>query len=108
MDTRTKSERGMAMVMAIFFVSVAMVVLGALTFRLMTQDKHVTRYVTHKATFNGLEAGLVQAKLELEAEDEKRVDEILARLHERGMRSLSPEDRALLERVSQRYRSRQE
>jgi hypothetical protein len=41
-----------------------------------------------------------------EAEDEKHVDEILSRLHEHGMQSLSREDRELLQRVSQRYRSR--
>jgi hypothetical protein len=34
------------------------------------------------------------------------VDEILARLHEHGLSSLSAEDRSLLERVSRRYRSR--
>ena len=43
---------------------------------------------------------------EQETEDERRVDEILAQLHEGGMKSLSAEDRALLERVSKRYRSR--
>ena len=43
---------------------------------------------------------------EQEVEDERRVDEILAQLHKGGMSSLSPEDRALLERVSKRYRSR--
>ena len=49
-----------------------------------------------------------QREIEQEAEDERRVDEILARLHEQGMRSLSKEDRALLNRVSERYRSRQD
>ena len=48
-----------------------------------------------------------QREIAQEIEDERRVDEILSRLHERGMRSLSPEDRALLDRVSKRYRSRQ-
>ena len=42
----------------------------------------------------------------LEAEEERRVDEILQRLHNHGMQALSPEDRALLDRVSARYRSR--
>ena len=49
-----------------------------------------------------------QREIDQEVEDEKRVDEILARLHEQGMRSLSKEDRALLNRVSERYRSRQD
>lgn len=41
-----------------------------------------------------------------EEEEERRVDEILAQLHEEGMDSLSDEDRILLERVSARYRNR--
>jgi Zn-dependent protease len=43
----------------------------------------------------------------LEEEEEHRVDEILARLHETGMSGLSTKDRALLDRVSARYRNRQ-
>lgn len=45
-------------------------------------------------------------ELEQEAEEERSLDEILERLHQFGRDSLSPEDRALLERVSARYRSR--
>lgn len=48
-----------------------------------------------------------QRQQDQEFEDEKHVDEILDRLHKHGMRSLSPEDKALLNRVSKRYRSRQ-
>jgi Zn-dependent protease len=48
-----------------------------------------------------------QRQLEIEATEERCVDAILARLHEHGMDSLSAEDRALLERVSARFRSRQ-
>jgi Zn-dependent protease len=44
---------------------------------------------------------------ERELDDERRVDEILARLHAEGMQSLSADDKALLERVSARYRNRQ-
>ena len=42
-----------------------------------------------------------------EEEDERRVDEVLARLHEVGRDGLSVDDRALLDRVSARYRNRQ-
>lgn len=42
-----------------------------------------------------------------EEEDDRRVDEVLARLHEVGRDGLSEEDRALLDRVSARYRNRQ-
>ncbi|QDU95459.1 site-2 protease family protein [Lignipirellula cremea] len=41
-----------------------------------------------------------------ELEEEQQVDEILARVHLNGMGSLSPDDKALLERVSARYRAR--
>ncbi|MHB1033354.1 MAG: M50 family metallopeptidase [Pirellulales bacterium] len=41
-----------------------------------------------------------------EDEEERRVDDILARLHQTGMQGLSREERALLNRVSARYRNR--
>jgi Zn-dependent protease len=43
---------------------------------------------------------------EIEAADEQRVDEILSRLHTHGKDSLSDDDRAVLARVSARYRGR--
>jgi Zn-dependent protease len=49
----------------------------------------------------------LQQQRELEADEERRVDEILARLHEQGMSSISAEDQALLKRVSQRLKHRQ-
>lgn len=42
----------------------------------------------------------------IEAEEERRVDDVLARLHLSGLESLSAEDRELLARVSARYRNR--
>jgi hypothetical protein len=45
---------------------------------------------------------------EAELADERRVDEILARLHERGSSALSAEDRRILMRVSDRLRRRRE
>jgi hypothetical protein len=47
-------------------------------------------------------------KLQLEQEEERQVDAILIRLNEVGLTGLSPKERALLERVSARYRSRQQ
>ncbi|MEM9185772.1 MAG: site-2 protease family protein [Planctomycetota bacterium] len=41
-----------------------------------------------------------------EASEDKRVDDILARLHETTFEQLSSEDRAILQRASRRYRSR--
>jgi Zn-dependent protease len=45
---------------------------------------------------------------QIEAEEERRVDEVLARLNEVGLDSLPVEERRLLERVSKRYRQRLE
>ncbi|MFV1964200.1 MAG: site-2 protease family protein [Pirellulaceae bacterium] len=45
---------------------------------------------------------------DVEADEEQRVDEVLARLHQHGIDSLSPQDRSLLKRVSARYRQRDE
>lgn len=47
-----------------------------------------------------------QRQMEQEQEEDLLMDEILARLHTSGPDSLSPEDRALLDRVSARYRDR--
>ncbi|MBL9124174.1 MAG: site-2 protease family protein [Planctomycetaceae bacterium] len=44
---------------------------------------------------------------ELEQQEDLRMDDVLARLHKVGVERLSPEDRALLERVSNRYRNRE-
>jgi stage IV sporulation protein FB len=43
---------------------------------------------------------------DIEADEEQRVDEVLIRVKELGIDGLSPEDRSLLHRVSERYRSR--
>lgn len=47
-----------------------------------------------------------QRQQELEAEEDELVDEILARVHELGLDGLTPEERAILHRVSMRYRTR--
>jgi len=43
---------------------------------------------------------------QIEAEEERRCDEVLARLNDVGIDSLSADERALLDRVSKRYRER--
>lgn len=47
-------------------------------------------------------------QLEIEREEESRVDAVLVRLHTLGADALSAEDHALLKRVSARYRQRQQ
>ena len=49
---------------------------------------------------------LAAEEAEAEGDLELRVDEVLARLHDQGMQSLSPEDIALLNRASRKYRQR--
>jgi stage IV sporulation protein FB len=51
-------------------------------------------------------AARLQRQMQLAEEEERKADEVLARLHESGLNSLSEEDRALLDRVSARLRSR--
>lgn len=51
-------------------------------------------------------AARLQRQIQLAEEEERKADEILARLHESGLSSLSEEDRALLDRVSARLRNR--
>lgn len=48
-----------------------------------------------------------QSDYESEEEEDRRVDEILTKLHQTGMSSLSQPEKDLLQRVSARYRSRQ-
>jgi stage IV sporulation protein FB len=45
---------------------------------------------------------------QIEEQDDQRVDDVLARLHDLGRDALSDDDRALLDRVSARYRNRQQ
>lgn len=45
---------------------------------------------------------------DLERDEERQVDEILARLHEKGLEGLTAKERALLNRVSARFRNRQQ
>lgn len=48
----------------------------------------------------------LRRQAEVEQEEERRVDEILERLHESGMDQLSQDEQLLLKRVSHRYRQR--
>jgi Zn-dependent protease len=49
-----------------------------------------------------------QRQAAIEREEEQQVDAILARLHEGGLEHLTPHERDILERVSARYRNRQQ
>ena len=47
-----------------------------------------------------------EKKVATELAEDRHVDEILSRLHDRGIANLTPSERALLQRVSARYRQR--
>lgn len=51
-------------------------------------------------------ANRLKRQQQLEADEERRADEVLLRLHQVGLHSLSDEERALLNRVSARFRNR--
>ena len=56
---------------------------------------------------NRRRATRLRRKRELEADEDRRVDAVLVRLHEQGIDGLSAEERSLLLRVSSRYQKRQ-
>ena len=57
---------------------------------------------------DGLSWGTERVGHNDEHEDERRLDEILDRLHKSGKENISEEDQAFLDRVSQRFRRRRE
>ncbi len=59
-------EEGMALMMAVFFIGVGLVVVGALMTRSLQQRKVVEQYEDYTTSFQGVEAALSQAKVELE------------------------------------------
>lgn len=71
-----------------------------------TSKPHAPRPGLLSRWLNQRREARMERQRQREADEERRVDEILVRLHEQGIESLTNEDRALLDRVSARYRSR--
>jgi Zn-dependent protease len=67
---------------------------------------HVERLGPLRSWWRRRQDAKLLERLRTEREEEERADEVLARLHDHGLASLSPQDRALLQRVSARYRQR--
>lgn len=63
-------NEGMALIMAVFFIGVALVVVGALLTRSLQQRKVVDQYEDYTTSYQGVEAALSQAKVELEKGDD--------------------------------------
>jgi len=66
MDKRLQSERGMALAVALIFVSIAIVVLTAMTTRVLSQRTLVNRYQVQNRAMEGAMAALAECKVELE------------------------------------------
>jgi hypothetical protein len=73
MDKTRNSQSGLALLMALFFVSICLVLLSGIAVRLVNQGNHVGQYVENKDCFQGLEAAYAQAKSEIEAGEDGNV-----------------------------------
>lgn len=66
MNKKRNRERGMALLIALFFGAIAVMLMSALTLRLLGQRTQVNQYVAYVECFNGLESGYSQSKASLE------------------------------------------
>ena len=67
MKTLRPSEKGMALLVALFFASAAIILISGLTLRLINQRNQVSHYMAYKECFNGLAAAYDQSRLEIES-----------------------------------------
>lgn len=67
------STQGMALVLALFFMSIAVLALTALSARLLGQRLLVDQYQDYIATFQGLETAVIMSKAEKESGDDGAV-----------------------------------
>lgn len=65
-----KANEGMALMMAVFFIGVAVVIVGSLLGRMLQQRKVVDHYEDYKNAFHGLEGAISSSKVELEQGDD--------------------------------------
>ena len=66
MNTKRQSQKGMALLLALFFAATAVILLGGLSMRLLHQRNQVNRYVAYNTCFFGLEAAYQQSRLGVE------------------------------------------
>ena len=64
--TSDTSERGMALVLALMFISIALLVLGSLSTRLMNQRLVATQYEIYQDCFVGVDSALTRSRVGLE------------------------------------------
>lgn len=66
MKSKTSNERGMALLMALFFISIALILLSGIALRLISQRAQVGHYEQHKMCFLGLNAAYSACIVEIE------------------------------------------
>lgn len=64
--TKRSNNEGMALMMAVFFIAIGIVVVGSLMGRMLQQRKVVDQYEDYVTTFQGLESAISTGKVELE------------------------------------------
>jgi Zn-dependent protease len=67
---------------------------------------HIERVGPFRRWWRARQEAKLRLRVQIEREEESRADELLVRVHLEGMHSLSAQERALLQRVSARYRQR--
>ncbi len=61
-----KNNEGMALMMAVFFIAIGLIIVGSLMGRMLQQRKVVDHYEDYVTTFQGLEGAISASKVELE------------------------------------------
>lgn len=67
---RRSDDRGMALLLALFFIGIGVIVVGVLMARMMQQRSTVAHYEDYNDAFLGLEAAISQSEVELENGDD--------------------------------------
>jgi hypothetical protein len=67
MKNHTSTEQGMALLVALFFISISLILLSGISLRLVNQSHQVANYIQHKEAFTGLEAAYASSKVEIES-----------------------------------------
>lgn len=68
MNTSTRgNNEGMALLMAMFFIGIAIMVVGSLTVRAINEQRHTDHFASYENCMFGIETGLAQSQASLEA-----------------------------------------
>ncbi|MBI2423027.1 MAG: hypothetical protein HYV27_09385 [Candidatus Hydrogenedentes bacterium] len=71
--TQNPSERGMALLLALMFISMALIALATMMGRMMAQRNQVSQFDDYKKTFEGVESAIITSKYLLESGGEATI-----------------------------------